>query len=221
MESRSPDPSLDKLIEIQFNEYVNVSTKSRRRAYRLGRRAEAADETRRRIVEATASLHAERGIANTSMKDIAERAGVSVGTVYHHFPTYPDAIAACGAYTAERVPVPTEAIFKGAESRAERIVRLANALFHYYERIPALASVRRDRHLAETLEQVVEQEAENRLTLAARAIGARKRDRQAALVAALFDLDVYRALRRHGFGTSAAAAQIAALVNGWLDSSDH
>jgi AcrR family transcriptional regulator len=218
--SSSARPPLDKLIEIIFNEYVTSLTKSKRRAYRLGRRAEAADETRRRIVEATARLHAERGIADTSMKDIAERAGVSVGTVYHHFPTYPDAIAACGAYTDERVPAPTEAIFEGAESRAERVARLADALFDYYEHVPALASVRRDWHLAETLEQAVEQEAENRLTLAARAIGARKRDRQTALVAALLDLDVYRALRRQGFSTSRAAARIAALVNGWLEPSE-
>jgi AcrR family transcriptional regulator len=210
---------LDKFIEIIFNQYMKGSSKMQRRAYRLGRRAESADETRRRIVEATAHLHAERGIADTSMKDIAERAGVSVGTVYHHFPTYPDAIAACGAHTAEHAPAPTEAIFEGAQSRAERVTRLAGALFGYYGRVPALGSVRRDRHLAESLEQFVEQEAGNRLALAARAIGGRKRDRRTALVAALVDLDVYRALRRQGFNTSRAAERIAALVNVWLESS--
>lgn len=197
------------------------STNKNRRAYRLGRRAAAADETRRLIVEATSALHAERGIADTSMKDIAERAGVSIGSVYHHFPTYPDAIAACGAYTAEQVPMPTEAIFEGTATRHERVARLAAALFDYYERVPALASVRRDRHVAETLEQFVEQEAGNRLTLAARAVGGRKRDRQSALVAALVDLDVYRALRRQDFTTSKAAERIAALVNCWLDTSEH
>lgn len=200
---------------------MSASPKKERRAYRLGRRAEAAEETRRRIVEATSALHNERGIADTSMKDIAERAGVSVGTVYHHFPTYQDAISACGAYTAEQVPAPTEAIFEGAATRRERIERLAAALFDYYERIPALASVRRDRHIAEALENAVEQEAASRLTLAARALGARKRDRQTALVAALVDLDVYRALRRQDFGTAKAAERIAALVNGWLDNSKH
>lgn len=198
---------------------MDHSSKKTRRVYRLGRRGEAADETRRRIVEATFRLHGERGIADTSMKDIAERAGVSVGTVYHHFPTYPDAIAACGAYTAEHVPAPTGALFKGSETRAERVERLAAALFEYYERIPALASVRRDRHLAETLERVVQHEALNRQALAQRAIGARKRDRRTMLVAALLDLDVYRALRRQDFSTATAAVQVAALVNAWLDQS--
>jgi AcrR family transcriptional regulator len=195
------------------------SMKKKRRSYRLGRRAEAADETRRRIVEATSQLHNERGIAETSMKDIAERAGVSVGTVYHHFPTYPDAIRACGAHTAERVPAPTAAIFEGTVARPQRIERLARALFGYYEQIPALHSVRRDRHLADVLEQVVEAEADNRLALAAQAAGSRRNSQRTALVAALLDLDVYRALRRQGFDTDKAAQQIAAVVNGWLDRS--
>jgi AcrR family transcriptional regulator len=195
------------------------SSKRKRRGYRLGRRGEAADETRRRIVEATFLLHGERGIADTSMTDIAERAGVSVGTVYHHFPTYPDAIAACGAYTAEHVPAPSEAIFAGTTTRAERIERLAAALFDYYERIPALASVRRDRHLARILEQVVVYEADNRRTLAARAVGAPKGDKRTAVVAALMDLDVWRALLRQGFGTATASALAAAVVNAWLEAS--
>ena len=198
---------------------MDASTNKSRRAYRLGRRAETADETRRRIVEATFTLHAERGIAETSMKDIAKRAGVSVGTVYHHFPTYPDAIAACGAHTAATIPAPSSALFDGIAGRHERIARLAGALFEYYERLPALASVRRDRHLAPALEQFADHEADNRLALAAQAIGGRKRDRASVLVGALLDLDVYRSLRRQGLDTRAAAAQIAAVVNCWLDAS--
>jgi len=200
---------------------MNHSVKKRPRAYRLGRRAEAAEETRRRIVEATSHLHNERGIADTSMKDIAERAGVSVGTVYHHFPTYPDAIRACGVYTAEKVPAPTEALFEGKKTREERIKRLARSLFSYYERIPALTSVRRDSHVAEVLQQVVEEEAANRLALAARAIGAHKDEQQSRLVAALLDLDVYRSLRRQGFSTASAGKRIAAVINCWLDSSKY
>lgn len=199
---------------------MSRSSKQRRRGYRLGRRAETADETRRRIVEATFALHSERGIAATSMKDIAARAGVSVGTVYHHFPTYPDAIAACGAHAAETVPAPTEAIFEGADGRLERVERLVAALFGYYESMPALDSVRRDRHIASVLGEFAEGEARNRLRLAARAIGARDRDRSAAVVAALVDLEVYRALLRQGFRRAQAADQISAIVNCWLSQSE-
>jgi len=45
------------------------------------------------------------------------------------------------------------------------------------------------------------------------------RELQAAVVAALLDLDVYRALRRQGFDTDKAADRIAAVVNAWLERS--
>ena len=63
------------------------------RKYDLGRRAAAAEQTRRRIVDATVALHAEQGIVATTYKDIAQRADVGVGTVYNHFPTVDDAKA--------------------------------------------------------------------------------------------------------------------------------
>ena len=189
-------------------------TKTGPRPYRLGRRAETTVETRRRIVEATFHLHSERGIAETSMKDIAERAGVSVGTVYHHFPSYADAIVACGAYTVENAPAPTEALFGGVDSRHERIARLVRALFVHYERVPALESVRRDRHLTPELEAFAREEVRNRRRLAAQAAGPGGR---AALVAALVDIDVYRSLRREGFGTADAADRVAAMINTALD----
>jgi AcrR family transcriptional regulator len=47
-------------------------------------RAAVAD-TRGRIVEATLALHSEKGMFDTSWKDIAKRADVSVATVYKHF----------------------------------------------------------------------------------------------------------------------------------------
>jgi len=190
------------------------STKVRRR-YQLGRRAETADETKRRIVEATFQLHGEQGIAATSMTDIARRAGVSVGTVYHHFPSYTDTIVACAAYTVEHAPAPTAAVFEGAASRAERIARLAQALFEFYERVPALSSVRRDRHMADVLDHVAREEVRNRQALAGEAVGA---DGPMALFAALLDIDVYRALRRQGFGTAEAAERVAAMVSLAMDS---
>ena len=185
-------------------------SKSGRRPYRLGRRAETSEETRQRLVEATFQLHAERGIAETSMKDIAERAGVSVGTVYHHFPSYGDAIVACGAYTTEHVPAPDSAVFAGATTRGERIARLARALFDYYGRVPALESVRRDRELSPALDAFAREEARNRRKLVAEAVGP---EGPTALAAALLDIDAYRALRREGFSSADAADRVAALLN--------
>ncbi len=42
--------------------------------------------TRRRVLQTAERLFAQRGYEATSMAQIAERAGVGVGTVYHHFP---------------------------------------------------------------------------------------------------------------------------------------
>jgi AcrR family transcriptional regulator len=42
--------------------------------------------TRRRLLEVAEQLFARAGYEGTSMADVAERAGVGVGTLYHHFP---------------------------------------------------------------------------------------------------------------------------------------
>src|SRR5262245_58594546 len=102
------------------------------RRYKLGRRAETAEETRQRLVTATFELHTEQGVRATSLKQIAERAGVSVGTAYHHFPTYHDAVVACGRHVVAAYPLPTAAIFEGAKTPAERVRRLVLEYFAHY-----------------------------------------------------------------------------------------
>lgn len=42
--------------------------------------------TRRRVLDAAERLFGQSGYEATSMADVAERAGVGVGTLYHHFP---------------------------------------------------------------------------------------------------------------------------------------
>src|SRR5215213_7080208 len=56
-----------------------------KRAYRMGVRAEAAEETRRRILDAVIGLHMERYYDQISLDDVAERAGVTVQTVLRRF----------------------------------------------------------------------------------------------------------------------------------------
>jgi AcrR family transcriptional regulator len=55
------------------------------RTYTMTSRARAVEDTRRRILDATVGLHAERLAADISLDDIAGRAGVSVQTVLRHF----------------------------------------------------------------------------------------------------------------------------------------
>jgi AcrR family transcriptional regulator len=56
-----------------------------KRPYRMRARAEAAAETRRRILGAVIELHGERFFDQVSLEDIAERAGVTVQTVIRRF----------------------------------------------------------------------------------------------------------------------------------------
>ena len=117
-----------------------------RRPYQLARRAETAQETRRRIVQATFALHSEQGIAATTMPQIATRAGVSVGTVYHHFPTLDQTVLACGTMVMESFPPPGEEILAGAATLRERATRLAMALWAHLDQV-AFDRIRPDRHL--------------------------------------------------------------------------
>lgn len=190
-----------------------------RRPYRQKRRAESAEETRRRLVRATFELHRERGIAATAMKDIAERAEVSVGTAYHHFPTYSDAIRACGAYSHGLAPIPDKTALDGARSREERIARFAAAFFDFYEKLGALDWVRRDSHVDPSLAAAVEEEENARQNLAALALGARKSARTRH-VAAICDVGVYAAFARAGLPAKQAAQIVADMINAWLAATD-
>jgi AcrR family transcriptional regulator len=177
------------------------------RGYRQLRREEAAEKTRRRIVQATFDLHGEQGIAATSMKQIAARAGVSVGSVYHHFPTYGDAVTACGTTALGRHPPPTAEIFAGVADRAERVRRMALAMFELFAAIRAFASVRADQEKVPALVPF----------LARGAVGDTDAD-LAPTLAALMDVGVYEAMRAAGLGPAQAAQQVAEIANAWLQS---
>lgn len=176
---------------------------------RTTRRLEAAEETRRRIVEATFALHQEQGIAATSMKQIAARAGVSVGSVYHHFPSYDDAIQACGAYTAETLPPPDAACFEPLQGLEARVGALLAAYFAYYDRLRVLERVRCDQHLVPALRPFVAEEARHRRRLLAAAAGLPPQARALDLAAALTDPAVLWSLTRAGWSATEAAAAVA------------
>ena len=108
------------------------------RKYTMDKRKAAVEETRRRIVEATLSLHAEKGALGTSWQDIAKRADVSVGTVYKHFPSLDELIPACGelVFAISQPPSLEDApqIFADAGSLEERMGRLVSEFYDFYER---------------------------------------------------------------------------------------
>jgi len=187
------------------------------RSYQMGKRAETAAQTRHRIVQATMALHRERGIAATTMKGIAERADVGVGTLYHHFSRYEDAIRACGARTAELARLPTCEIFDGARSLPARLAVLVGELFAYYDRHPTLPLARCEQARFPVLDEFVTRRQKLIETLVTDALSPlAPTAAQVQTVIALTDFAVHRSLLDAGFSTEHAAAQITDVVVRWL-----
>lgn len=188
------------------------------RRYVMDNRARTAEETRRRIIEATYALHRERGIADTTMKDIAERADVGLGTVYHHFPTYNDAVQACGALVLSVSAPPDPKIFDGAKSLDERIARLAQELFAFYERCPAMGKARADQHKFPALQEWMSQwSAEFAALVNAALRSAPGGSAHAPVLTALLDFDVHARLIAAGFSTADAARLMAGMLIGFVN----
>lgn len=104
------------------------------RPYRLQQRAERQEATRRRIVEAAVELHGSVGLAQTTVTDIAERAGVGRQTVYRHFPDELSLVQACSGLYWERYPLPDPEPWRGIGDPSERC-RVALTESYAYHRL--------------------------------------------------------------------------------------
>lgn len=183
----------------------------------MERRAAAREATRRRIVEATARLHAERGVLGTSWRDIAKEADVAVATVYAHFPSLEELLPACGQLVMEqaRPPRAEEApgLIEGAATTEERLERVAFELFSFYDRGgPHLEVDVRERELP----GMREWEEHQRATVTAfvrAALGEAASDRSTLQTAsALLDISTFKSLRTRGVATRTAARRMAAAI---------
>lgn len=107
------------------------------RVYQSQLRADQAEETRTRILDATLRVMAS-GIANLSVPAVAREAGVSIPTIYRHFGTKADLVAAVyphvigrAAFDATRVIPESVAEFRnmirGLFARLDSIDDLARA----------------------------------------------------------------------------------------------
>ena len=102
-------------------------------------------ERKARIAAATAALHAKKGANNTSYAEIAAEAGVSVPTVYAHFPTQRDLLEGCTGHVAAIAPViPFETLRAAANLRAAAEV-LADALVERHLHFEPWLAWREDR----------------------------------------------------------------------------
>jgi AcrR family transcriptional regulator len=194
------------------------------RKYTMDKRRAAVEATRRRILEATLALHAEKGIFGTSWQDIARRADVSVGTVYKHFPSIEELVPACGElmYAITRPPSLDDApeIFAGAGSLEERLERLVSELFDFYERgAPYIETDFQERRLP----AVAEWEAYMRATIAGLVrealVPAGPDERAVQAVSALLDFSTFKSFLDREIQKDQAAKTMNEVLLCWLDCS--
>src|SRR5690242_14932676 len=84
-----------------------MTTKNATRPYHSALRAEHAERTRELLLEAVVRRVVAEGRFDLSLPVVAREAGVSVPTVYRHFPTIDDLIDGVAEHIAHRVGVDT------------------------------------------------------------------------------------------------------------------
>lgn len=102
-------------------------------------RQEQKAETRAAVLTAARALFAERGFEGTTLKAVAERAGVAVGTLFVHVPDKSALLLAALHDDLARVLAAAEAGLVGEGRPA--LLGLVRALYGYYAADPGLARV--------------------------------------------------------------------------------
>ena len=127
---------------------------NQKRPYRMKRRAELEEQTRRRITESAVALHEEVGPAQTSISAIAERAGVRRSTVYRHFPDEDALFAACSSHWRAANPPPDPRSWSSIQSPAERTRTALREVYAFYGRTEAMyAGLLRDEPLVPAVQR--------------------------------------------------------------------
>jgi AcrR family transcriptional regulator len=194
-----------------------MSTETRK--YQLKARAEGQRETRDRIARAAAELHEEKGVAQTTVAEIARRAGVTRLTVYNHFADLSELIPACSAHYEGQHPAPD---FSDALAQADPGERVREALELFYgwyrETEPMYGKLFGDRAAVPELDAFLSENVDRmQAGLAEELAGAfRLRGRQAertrALLRVALEFWTGRRLAGEGLDDVAAAALMAGAV---------
>jgi AcrR family transcriptional regulator len=116
-----------------------------RRPYRMKKRAELEEQTRRRITESAVALHGSIGPARTSISAVAEKAGVRRSTVYRHFPDEEALFAACSSHWRAANLPPDLGAWAAIADPDERLRAALGELYPYYRGVePMMANLLRD-----------------------------------------------------------------------------
>jgi AcrR family transcriptional regulator len=131
-----------------------MSSEMHPRPYRMKRRAESQEQTRRRITESAAELHGTLGPARTSISAVAAHAGVRRSTVYRHFPDEAALFDACTAHWAAANPPPGLDVWAAIGDPDERLQVALEELHAFYARTEQmLDNLFRDEFVVPQVEQ--------------------------------------------------------------------
>jgi len=196
-----------------------MSTETRKRTYRKRLRAEQEAATRRRITEAAVKLHGTVGPARTTVKAVADEAGVQRATVYRHFPTDESLFAACSAHWYSLNPPPDPTAWAEISDPDERLRVALTRLYEWYEWAePMLSNTLRDAPVVPAMRAASEQfagvfEAIGAILLHGRPERGRRRKRAAAAIALALAFPTWRTLvRESGLGRDEAVELMASRV---------
>jgi AcrR family transcriptional regulator len=183
---------------------------TQKRKYELKARAEAQEATRARIAAAAAGLHEENGIAQTTVADIARRAGVQRLTVYNHFPDLDALLPACTAHYVAQHPRPDLAAALALEDPAERLRATLALLYGWYrEAAPMQRRVHGERATVPELDAWLKRSSDVAMAELADALAG---DFDRALVALALDFWTWQRLDREGLDDATAAARMTAAI---------
>lgn len=193
----------------------------RTRPYRMTRRAELEEQTRRRITESAVALHGELGPARTSISAVAERAGVRRSTVYRHFPDEESLFAACSSHWRAANPPPDPRAWAALEDPGERTETALRELYAFYGRTEGMyASLLRDEPLVPIVHRLLGGfygylGAVQDVLMTGRGLRGRAARRTRAAIGHALAFPTWRSLtREQGLADGDAVALMCALVEG-------
>jgi AcrR family transcriptional regulator len=179
-----------------------MSTETAKRKYRKRRRAELEAQTRQRITEAAVRLHGSIGPARTTIKAVADEAGVQRATVYRHFPDEAALFEACSAHWASLNPPPDPATWELIADPDERLRAALTEMYEWYAWAePMLTNTTRDAPLVSAMARPVERmrerlDAMRAALMRGRPERRRKRERVTAAIGHALGFATWRSLAR-------------------------
>ena len=191
------------------------------RPYRMTRRAELEEQTRRRITESTVALHEELGPARTTISAVAQRAGVRRSTVYRHFPDEEALFAACSSHWRAANPPPNPRAWSAVEDPGKRTETALRELYAFYGRTEGMyTSLLRDEPLVPIIQRLLGDfygylRAIQDILMAGRGLRGRAARRTRAAIGHALAFPTWRSLtREQGLADGEAIALMCALVEG-------